>query len=29
MGKSIKYEYESNKKEIVVLFKNGPKIEDE
>lgn len=29
MGKSIKYEYESNRKEIVVLFKNGPKIEDE
>lgn len=29
MSKSIKYEYDSNRREIVVLFKNGPKIEDE
>ena len=29
MSRSIKYEYDSNKKQIVVLFKNGPKIEDE
>lgn len=29
MGRSIKYEYDSNRKKIVVLFKNGPKIEDE
>lgn len=29
MSKSVKYEYDSNRKQIVVLFKNGPKIEDE
>lgn len=29
MSKSVKYEYDANKKQIVVLFKNGPKIEDE
>lgn len=29
MRKSIKYEYDSNRRQIVVLFKNGPKIEDE
>lgn len=29
MSKSVKYEYDSNKKQVVVLFKNGPKIEDE
>lgn len=29
MSKSIKYKYDSNRREIVVLFKNGPKIEDE
>lgn len=29
MAKSVKYEYEANRKEVIVLFKNGPKIEDE
>lgn len=29
MVKSVKYEYEANRKEVIVLFKNGPKIEDE
>ena len=29
MSKSVKYEYDSNRRQIVVLFKNGPKIEDE
>lgn len=29
MSKSVKYEYDLNKKKIVVLFRNGPVIEDE
>lgn len=29
MSKSVKYEYDSNRRQIIVLFKNGPKIEDE
>ncbi len=29
MGKSVKYEYDANKKQIVVLFKNGFRVEDE
>ena len=29
MKKSVKYEYDANKKQIIVLFKNGYKVEDE
>ena len=29
MRKSVKYEYDANKKQIVVLFKNGYRVEDE
>ena len=29
MAKSVKYEYDLNRKKIVVLFRNGPVIEDE
>lgn len=29
MNKSVKYEYDANKKQTVVLFKNGYKVEDE
>lgn len=29
MSKSVKYEYDLNRKKIVVLFRNGPVIEDE
>lgn len=29
MGKSVKYAYDANKKQIVVLFKNGFRVEDE
>ncbi len=29
MGKSVKYEYDANKKQIIVLFKNGFRVEDE
>ena len=29
MSKSVKYEYDLNRKKIVVLFRDGPVIEDE
>lgn len=29
MSKSVKYEYDINRKKVVVLFKNGPVIEDD
>lgn len=29
MSKSVKYEYDANQKQIVVLFRNGYKVEDE
>ena len=29
MSRSVKYEYDLNRKKIVVLFRNGPVIEDE